>query len=320
MNLLNKISHSLVGCLFPRIAIARYSLVLVILAFAFFCCPSDLRALTRTEEVWWLPVNVTKDGAQIDALFYFIYYMTFAVFIGTQLTLIYFIIRYRKRENVKAIYSHGNNTLELIWTAIPLVIFILLGFYGNDMWSRMKRQPLPEGPVIEIDVVAQQFDWSMRYAGLDGKFGEADDKLMAADNLFGTKSEDPAGQDDIKITGEMVMPTGVPVRLHLRSRDVIHSFYVPEFRFYQDVVPGKKISWNWFEAFEKGNFQIACSQLCGANHYKMFAKLRVVSREEFDAWIREKSEAQKAERTAQTAQKIESSNSTASLNISLIHP
>ena len=327
MNFLSTI-RSLVARRWTRIS-RMSALCIGVMLLVSFCAPARLEALTRTGDVWWLPVNVSKSGAEIDALFYFIYYLTLAVFIGTQVTMLYFIIRYRRRKNVRAVYSHGNNMLELVWTAIPLCIFIALGFYSNDMWSRMTRQPIPDGPLLEIDVVAQQFDWQVRYPGLDGRFGRTDDKLMAADNVFAMVPSDPAGEDDIRVAGEMVVPVGVPVRLHLRSRDVIHSFYVPEFRLFQDVVPGKTISWVWFETLEKGNFQIACSQLCGVNHYRMFAKLRVVSREEFDAWMQEKAAAQKAERssqasasqTSQAPQTMSNSHAiAASTSSSFVHP
>jgi cytochrome c oxidase subunit 2 len=96
-------------------------------------------------------------------------------------------------------------------------------------------------------------------------------------------NDDPAGDDDFSST-ELVIPVGKPVHIYLHSRDVIHSFYVPEFRLYQAAVPGRTIAWVWFETTRTGNFELACSQICGSGHYNMKAPIRVVSQEEFDKW------------------------------------
>lgn len=243
-------------------------------------------AAIRSDDVWWIPENVTVSGEKIDVLFYFIFYVTLIVFILTQIAMVYFMIKYRRQDGVKAVYNHGNNRLEIIWTAIPLVFFLCLGFYGNVSWSEWKRQPIPAN-ALQVDIVAQQFGWNMRYTGPDGILGKTDDKLMDGGNIFGVVVDDSNGKDDIKTYNDMVVPVGIPIHLHLRSIDVIHSFYVPEFRLFQDVVPGKKISWTWFQANKTGDFQIACSQLCGSGHYKMYGKLRVVSQEEFAKWLKE---------------------------------
>lgn len=111
---------------------------------------------------------------------------------------------------------------------------------------------------------------------------------MDGGNPFGILPDDPAGADDIKVYNEMVVPIGRPVQMILRSRDVIHSYYVPALRLYQDMVPGKEIDWVWFNTLKGANLQIACNQLCGSGHYKMFAALRVVSDEAFDKFLKER--------------------------------
>jgi cytochrome c oxidase subunit 2 len=123
----------------------------------------------------------------------------------------------------------------------------------------------------------------MRYAGADGRLGEVDVHSYSVDNKFGLVPNDAAGDDDFSST-ELVIPVNRPVHIYLHSRDVIHSFYVPQFRLYQAAVPGRTIAWVWFEPTRTGNFELACSQICGSGHYNMKAPIRVVSQEEFAKW------------------------------------
>ncbi len=140
--------------------------------------------------------------------------------------------------------------------------------------------------------MAKQFAWFIRNPGLDGKLGAFDQKLLSTENTFGLVEGDPdgAGKDDYT-SGELVIPVGRPINVVLRSQDVIHSFYVPEFRMYQDTVPGRQIEWVWFTCDRPGNFQLACSQLCGSGHYNMKAAVKVVSQEDYDKFVKEKSKA-----------------------------
>ena len=137
---------------------------------------------------------------------------------------------------------------------------------------------------MTVDIVGYQFAWDIRYGGADGKLGDSDVKRISLENKFGLDPEDPAAKDDFNST-ELVIPVGKPVHVLLRSRDVIHSFYVPEFRLYQDAVPGRTIKWIWFQATRTGEFELACSQLCGTGHFNMKAKIRIVSQEEYDKWL-----------------------------------
>ncbi len=246
-----------------------------------------VQAAPRTTNLWWLPENISVHGEQIDHIFYIIFWMCLAVFVGTQIAMIWFLIKYRRKPGSQSVYSHGNNTLEVIWTATPLLIFLLLGAYGQKVWYEMRQGGVPEGALV-VDIVAEQFGFHFRYAGPDGVFGQTDRALMDGGNPFGILPDDPAGADDIKVYNEMVVPIGRPVQMILRSRDVIHSYYVPALRLYQDMVPGKEIDWVWFNTLKGANLQIACNQLCGSGHYKMFAALRVVSDEAFDKFLKER--------------------------------
>ena len=241
----------------------------------------DALAEVRERNLYWAPEAATVGAKKVDTLLNFIFYLTATVFVLTQTVYIYYLVKYRKRPGSKAYYSHGNNKLEIIWTAIPTAIFLGLVIYSNRLWAELHSPP-PEDSV-KVDVVSYQFGWDMRYAGADGQLGKVDVHSYSVDNKFGLVPDDAAGDDDFSST-ELVIPVNKPVHIYLHSRDVIHSFYVPEFRLYQAAVPGRTIAWVWFEPTRTGNFELACSQICGSGHYNMKAPIRVVSQEEFDKW------------------------------------
>ena len=243
---------------------------------------SSVMAEERTGNVYGLPPCVTTTGEQIDFIIKIIFWLTGVVFVATQGTYIYYLIRYRRRPGVPAHYSHGNNTLEIIWTTLPTIIFLALAIYSNRVWEEIHR-PAPEN-ALTIDVSSYQFGWEMRYPGVTGKLAPMDVRKISPTNRWGTDVENPSTAQDV-ISTELVIPVGRPVHLLLHSRDVIHAFYVPEFRLYQDCVPGRTIGWVWFQATRTGNFQIACNQLCGTGHYNMKAPIKVVSEEEYQKWI-----------------------------------
>ena len=280
--IMNKTTHKL------------FWLCLVIVA----ACAPDAFAQVRESNLYWAPECVTVGGKKVDSLLNFIFYLTGAVFLLTQAVYIYYLVKYRKRPGSKAYYSHGNNKLEIIWTAIPTAIFIGLVIYSNRLWSELHSEPPADS--VKVDIVSYQFGWDMRYPGADGKLGKVDTKLYSVDNKFALVPDDPAGADDFSST-ELVIPVGKPVHIYLHSRDVIHSFYVPQFRLYQAAVPGRTIAWVWFETTKTGNFQLACSQICGSGHYNMKAPIRVVTQEEFDKWQAGKIAAKAAEMQSASA-------------------
>jgi len=236
----------------------------------------------RAGNLFWAPPTVTTGGQQIDTILNFIFYLTLAAFVLTQGVYIYYLVRYRRRPGQKAHYSHGNNTMEFWWTIIPTAIFLTLAVWSNRVWFDLTKST-PPADAVTVDIVSYQFGWDMRYAGADGQLGAADVDRISMDNKFGIDPEDPAGKDDF-VSNELVIPVGKPVQVFLRSRDVIHSFYVPQFRLYQDAVPGRTIKWVWFQTTRTGDFELACSQLCGVGHYNMKAKIRIVSQEDYDKW------------------------------------
>jgi cytochrome c oxidase subunit 2 len=243
-------------------------------------------AASRTTNLWGMPDLASKGGEQIDQLIYFISFLTGGVFALTQVVYIYFLIKYRARRGVPATYSHGNHRQELVWTVIPTAIFIGLWGYSNHVWWDVLHTAPPED-AMDVAVTAYQFAFSMQYPGADGKLGRSDVKLISNDNLFGNDPSDPETKDNFT-SAVLELPVNRPVHIRLNSKDVIHAFYIPEFRIYQDAVPGRTIDWVWFTPTKIGSYQLACSQLCGSGHYNMKAQVEVVSQQDFDKWYQEK--------------------------------
>ena len=254
---------------------------------AFALTLASAQAEIRETSVWWLPRNVNMFGHDVDFLFYVILLLTGVAFVGVFVAMILFLIKYRYRPGVPAIHTHGNNALEVIWTTIPAFIFLALAIYGNEQWSKMRRQT-PPANALPVAVVGEQFGWNVRYPGPDGKLAKMVAAKISKENPFGVDVADSAGLDDFTTYNELVFPVGRPVRLYLGSKDVIHAFYVPEFRLYQDMVPGRVYDFVWLKAEATGNFQLACNQLCGQGHYKMFGKLSVVPELDYEAWAKSK--------------------------------
>ena len=216
-----------------------------------------------------LPENVSTFGGQIDGLFWLITWITGIIFVLVEVILVFFLFRYRHREGRKARYTHGNNRLEVIWTIIPAVICVVLALLSRRAWAEIK-QSMPAG-AMAIEVMGEQFAWNIRYPGPDGSLNTP---------------------DDLVTLNQMHVPVGRPVVVSLRSKDVIHSFFLPEFRVKQDAVPGMTTR-IWFEATRVGNWEIACAELCGLGHYRMKGFITVDSPEDFQKWL--------AEQTAEAA-------------------
>lgn len=209
----------------------------------------------------WFPENVSTYGAQIDRLFFIILWVTGAMFALVEGALLWFLIRYRHRDGKPATYIHGNRLVEIIWTVIPALIVIYLAFSSQQAWSQIHGEPPPHQ--LEVEVKAEQFAWNIRYPGPDGRFDTA---------------------DDVETINQLHIPVGQVVLVHLKSKDVIHSFFLPEFRLKNDTVPG--ITGRvWLEATRPGQFEIVCAELCGLGHYRMRGFLTIESPETFQAWL-----------------------------------
>lgn len=236
-----------------------------------------------------IPHAADTYGDEIDKLYYMIYWITIATFIGVQAALVYFLIKYRARpgqdgEVPKAKYSHGDHTLELIWTLTPAAMLLFIALVQRDTWMDIKTQfPDPQDPaVVKIEGRAKRFNWEWLYAGKDGKFDTKDDFVSPV----------------------LVVPVDHKILLQVRSKDVIHSFFLPHFRVKQDIVPGLTIP-IWFKpiktteeyALEHGyplvgerafQYEVVCAELCGNSHFNMRGTLDVLERTAYDEWVASK--------------------------------
>jgi cytochrome c oxidase subunit 2 len=219
----------------------------------------------------WFPRDVATYGPDIDRLFNLIMYMVGFTFIATEGLLFWFVLRYSKKDPTKGVFTHGNHRLEMIWTAVPAIALLFIAFAQMGTWADIKfGNRFPKGGAYTIEhpiaeVWASQFDWRVRYPGKDGVLGTADD----LENPF-----------------EFAVPANENVVFALRSRDVIHSFFVPEFRLKQDALPGHTIP-VWFNATTPGTYDLVCAELCGWGHYKMAGRVRVLPRAEYDQWMKD---------------------------------
>jgi cytochrome c oxidase subunit 2 len=224
---------------------------------------------------WWFPPELSSYGQDIDHLFNVIMWMVAITFVATEVLLVYCIFRFGKKRHDQADFTHGNHTLEMVWTAVPALLLLFIAFSQMGTWAEIKfADSFPkEGPYSIsrpiAEVYASQFDWRVRYPDADGNF---------------------KGADIVEKPFEFTVPVGVKVVFNLKSRDVLHSFFVPVFRLKQDAVPGMTIPM-WFQAEEVGEYDLICAELCGWGHYKMAGRVRVLPQDEYDAWMAAEREA-----------------------------
>lgn len=245
-----------------------------------------------------LPEAASEHGKKIDQMFNVTLIMTTIVFIITHIILFVFTYIYRYNKKRKAYYYPHNNTIERIWTIVPALALTVLVLMGFLTWrSIFFKIEDPNNKPINIEVISSQFAWSIRYAGADGVVGNKNFKLITATNGIGIDFKDKNAFDD-QSADEMVIPIGKPVRLILGSKDVIHSFYMPHFRVQLNTVPGMTSYFEFTptitteEMKAKTNdptfkYLFLCNKICGDGHYKMQKEVKVVSMEEYEAWLKE---------------------------------
>ncbi|MBM3265514.1 MAG: cytochrome c oxidase subunit II [candidate division Zixibacteria bacterium] len=215
----------------------------------------------------WLPPNASAIGNDIDGLMTVIYYLTVAVLMGVLSVMGFFLYRYRSRKDRGAAFLESNNQLELVWTGATFLLMVGVVALSLPIWANMRRPPgVDETSVFTVRVTGKQFNWFFTYPGPDTRFGT---------------------DDDLRVENEFFAPVDRDVRLLLVSEDVIHGFFVPQFRLKQDAVPGREIK-AWFRAIKTGVYEIACAELCGFGHTAMSGRVRILSSQDYAAWQRER--------------------------------
>jgi cytochrome c oxidase subunit 2 len=233
----------------------------------------------------WLPSLASNRGA-IDRSMWWTLVVTGVVFIVTNLLLAWFAYRYQAREGTAAAYWHDNSRLEWTWTLVTAGIMLVFTVNALSLWAQVTG-PAPAGALV-VEVTGQQFAWNVRYPGKDGIFGRTDPKQVdtAAFNFIGLDRSDPNAADDLMLQNQLFLPEGQPVRVRLRSLDVIHSFFLPNFRVKQDAMPGMT-SETWFVPTKAGTYEIACAEHCGLGHYRMRGTVTVVPAAELEKTLQE---------------------------------
>jgi cytochrome c oxidase subunit II len=243
-----------------------------------------------------LPEPSSEHGVEIDQLFDFNMIILIIVFAGTHILLFFFAFKYYFRKDRKAYYFTHSNKLEFIWTIIPAIVLAVIIIYGLLTWNKITDTPPEDSLVIEL--YAKQFDWTARYAGEDNQLGTANFKLIEGANDLGLDQTDPAVLDDKVIKGEFHIPVGRSVNFVFRSRDVIHSAYMPHFRAQMNVVPGMSTQFHFVptittaEMKKKLNnpefeYVLLCNKICGAAHYNMQMTVIVDTEEDYIKWLKE---------------------------------
>ncbi|GAB4207136.1 MAG: cytochrome c oxidase subunit II [Bacteroidia bacterium] len=262
-----------------------------------------------------LPPAASEHGKHIDDLLFWNLILVSFIFVVVNALLFYFSYKYRGNKNRRAVYYADNSKLEMLWTVIPASALAFIITFGLKYWNEITAPSEDKNPVV-VELYAKQFDWTARFPGKDGKLGSTDFRHIEGSNPVGLDTTDKAGFDDLLVKNEIHLPVGKEVVFHFRSRDVIHSAFMPHFRAQMNCVPGMVTSFKFkptkttkemrqdpyvqnlmkqinerraIEGKEPVEFDytLLCNKICGASHYNMQMKIVVETEQEFNEWMRQ---------------------------------
>lgn len=266
---------------------------------------------------WTMPVAASTYAGKIDFGIWLIHAAMVGIFVLWGIFFTYLLVKYRKRDGVPAVREDHDETpatisvpdsfskfpfAQLLYKnrsalkslapdfAVMAFEIALIVFYALPVWSNIKMTMPDAKDAVVVEVVAEQFGWNIRYPGPDGKFGRRSPELVHFNNPTGIDRTDPDAADDVAVGNELHLPVGKKVLIELTSKDVIHDFFVPEFRIKQDAMPGMKIP-VWVEPTRIGHYELACAQLCGFGHALMRGDVYVESPEDFEKWLKSRAAA-----------------------------
>ncbi len=260
-----------------------------------------------------LPSAASEHGEKYDLLWDANIYLVSFIFLVTNFFLFYFAFKYRGSKNSKAVYYSHNNKLEMLWTVIPAVALAFIIIFGLKYWNEIMSSSKDEKKVV-LELYAKQFDWTARFPGKDGKLGSTDFRQIGGTNSVGLDTADATGYDDILVKNEFHIPVGREVEMFMRSRDVIHSAYMPHFRAQMNCVPGMVTSFKFKptkttaemrqdpyvkqlmaginkKRAETGqepvefDYALLCNKICGASHFNMQMTIIVESEKDYNEWL-----------------------------------
>lgn len=258
--------------------------------------------------------SASAHGGVLDDMFNITLFFTGIVFVITHIALFYFAWRYKKVKGSKGTHWAHNNTLEIVWSAVPAVVMTYLVIKGLLAWNTVMADVAKDEEHLEIEATGYQFAWHLRYPGADGVLGARDYKLTSPENPLGQDWSDTKNFDDFH-PDELWLPVNKKVRVRIMARDVLHNFYLPHFRVKMDAIPGLPTYFvftptmtteeyreelrnypeynkpkdpadpNSVMLWEDFNYELACAELCGRSHYSMRRIVRIVSEDEYNAWL-----------------------------------
>ncbi len=232
----------------------------------------------------WMLTELASHWGSMDAMLHISFLITGVVFVAVSLFMVVAIIRYRHREGQRARFQPDNRKLEWWLIGATTAGIVALLAPGLVVYSDFTRPP---SNAMEVEAFGEQWRYSYRYPGEDGVLGYADIRHISSDNPLGLDPSDPMAMDDVVIHDDVLrLPVDRPVRMMLRSKDVLHGFFVPQFRAKMDMVPGM-VTHFWFTPTRTGRFEVLCTQHCGIAHYNMRSHVVVMEQDEFDAWLQE---------------------------------
>ena len=260
-----------------------------------------------------LPAASSVHGLKIDQLWDYNMYLIVFVFVVTNAFLFYFAYKYAGKKGVKATFLAHDNRLEMAWTIAPAVVLAGIIIFGLKYLNEITERSTDPNKVV-IELYAKQFDWTARYAGLDKTLGSTDYRQIDGGNSAGMDTLDAAGNDDILVKNEFHIPVNREIVFKMRSRDVIHSAYMPHFRAQMNCVPGMVTEFKFTpnkttaqmrkdpyviqlmaginevrakkgDAAVEFDYILLCNKICGASHYNMQMNIIVESEKDYKNWL-----------------------------------
>ena len=229
---------------------------------------------------WWTPVASNWGG--MDDTIILTFWVTGAVFIAVCLFMAYCTWRYRYQKDRKAEYKPEDKKLEFHLTWLTTLGVVVMLAPGLVVWHKYVNVPKE---ALNVEVVAYQWGWKYRLPGEDGNLGKTDIKFVSSENPFGLNLDDPNGKDDLLVNdGDLHLQINKPVKFLLRSLDVLHNFYVPQFRGKMDMVPGL-VTFYWLTPIRTGDFEVLCAEFCGTGHYAMRGRVFVDEEKKYNQWL-----------------------------------
>ena len=234
----------------------------------------------------WLsmPIQASTHAAQIDQMTVLVHWLMLVLFVGWGAFFIFVLFRFRRGAHPRADYAGAKGKFaKSTEIAVAVIEVVLLVGYAIPAWALRVTAFPSEREAVVLRLIGEQFAWNVHYPGPDGRFGRTDIKLVTADNPLGLDRRDPDAKDDITTINQMNLPVDRPILVQLSSKDVIHSLGLIEMRVKQDAIPGMTVP-VWFIPNRIGEYEIACSQLCGLGHFRMRGFVTVQSAADFQKW------------------------------------